>query len=265
VTLSEFLADVVEILKTPPALVIAAVVGLLLIAKATPWFRVKFGGLEAERDSPSKPYVAKAAEAAVTSRATRIDLEQFGEVAVALEALVDAKNPQELEPMAREWFSMLATRLASRLKEERDHHYRAAIWLDDESHPDHFVCIGHGLFNPNDTDMDMLERANTIGGLAFKSATMSYYCRDRKTDPNFKPRHEREPSFLSVFGLALGKPNNPWAVMTVDARTINGFSDDAQWLIRRFGELASFGAVVWAMKATPPVPPASAAVTKDGL
>lgn len=192
-------------------------------------------------------------EARVT--AARIDLEQYGEVAAALEGLVDA-SPEQVEAAARQWFSQLATRLALRLKEERDQHYRVAIWLDDPNYPDRFLGIGRGLFDHADSDMDSLDRRYTIGGLAFESVTMTYYCRDRRTDPQFKPRKNVPPSFQSVFGLALGDETNRWGVMTVDARQANGFPDDAQWMIRQFGELASLGAFIWYSRVTPAGPTA---------
>lgn len=187
--------------------------------------------------------------------AAKLDLDQYGEVATALDALAQAR-PDEAEDHARRWFSELATRLALRLKQEPNQHYRVAIWLDDPRHSDVFLGIGRGMFEAGDTDMDSLERKNTIGGLAFDSVTMSYYSRDCTTDANFKPRRNVPPSFKSVFGLALGDEHDRWGVMTVDARQVNGFSEDAHWLIRRFGELASLGAVIWYARVTPPGPPA---------
>jgi hypothetical protein len=186
-------------------------------------------------------------------RGVRIDLEQYGEVAAALDALITSDS-EHVEAAARQWFSQLATRLATRLTERRDHHYRVAIWLDDPNYPDRFVGVVRGLFDPGDTDMDFLDRKYTIGGLAFDSATMTYYCGDRKTDPNFKPRKHVPPSFESVFGLALGQHNNRWGVMTVDARQVNGFPPDTQWLVQRFGELASLGATIWYARVTTPGP-----------
>jgi len=178
----------------------------------------------------------------------RLILDQYREVAAALEAVINAP-PGSVEMAAREWFSVLATRLAHLLREQRDHHYRVAIWLDDPSSPDAFIAVGFGMFDHHDENMGTLERGKfTIGGLAFQSPNGIYYCRDTQIDPNFHPRRTVPPSFHSVFGLALGRLNYPWGVMTVDARQPNGFPDDAQWLIRRFGDLASLGAVTWASK-----------------
>ena len=251
-----------EVLKTaiayaPAVILVIVVVGVLLLGRQG-WHRLRMpGGIEADREPPSaaRDRSSSAAAAVQEARATRIALEQYGEVATSLAYLIQA-GPNDVEQTAREWFSTLATRLAIRLKEQRDHHYRVAIWLDDPNYPDRFVCIGHGLFDRSDTDMDFLERDYTIGGLAFKSPNMVFYCRDRRTDPNFKPRRNIPPSFESVFGLALGKPSDRWGVMTVDARQANGFPEDAQWIIWRVGELASLGAIVWEAKVPPPLGPA---------
>ncbi len=254
-----------QIIAAPVFLIVMGVAGGLLIAKFTPWHRFKIGALEMERDSPSRPYIAQANEAVVDSRSAKLDLEQFGEVTGALDVLVRASGVA-IETVAREWFSMLATRLAMRLKEERDDHYRVAIWIDDPQYDDRFICVGHGLFNKDDVDMDSLERGWTIGGIAFESANMTYYCRDRRTDPRFKPRKSIPPTFESVFGLALGTITNRWGVMTVDARKANGFPEHAQWLIRRFAELASLGAIVWERAvATVPGPTATPPGPPDGL
>jgi hypothetical protein len=214
----------------------------------------------------ARRHVVDPSDPLIPLRAAKLDLEQYGEVTGALESLVRA-GQDEVEKVARDWFTMLATRLATRLKEEKDQHYRVAIWLDDPNYPDYFIGIGHGLFDQNDRDMGTLERAPfTIGGIAFESANMTYYCRDRRTDPNFKPRKSIPPSFESVFGLALGTPTDRWGVMTVDARKVNGFPDDTQWLIRRFGELSSLGAIVWATRAaTVPGPPGSTIETSERL
>jgi hypothetical protein len=240
--------DVVEALKgllSAPVLVILAMIGALVVATRLGWVELNLPfGIGAKRS------IRAADDTAARLEAARIDLQQYGEVATALEALLRTEAA-EVEAAARQWFSELATRLATRLKEERNHHYRVAIWLDDPQFPDSFVGVGHGLFDRNDTDMDFLERKYTIGGLAFQSSNMTYYCHDRRTDPSFKPRKSIPPSFESVFGLALGTYNDRWGVMTVDARQVNGFPDESQWLIRRFGELASLGAIVWELKATP--------------
>lgn len=194
----------------------------------------------------------------------RLNLDQYGEVATALEAVINSK-PSAVEGAAREWFSQLATRLAHLLRQQRDHHYRVAIWLDDPSSQTHFIAVGYGMFDRHDENMERLERGSyTIGGIAFASVTGDYYCRDTRTDPNFKPRKTVPPSFRSVYALALGKLNDRWGVMTVDSRQTNGFPDDAQWLVRRFGELCSLGAVTWASKLTEvPATPGPAAVTAD--
>ncbi len=231
-----------------PAVIIVLVIALLIVATRLGWVELRLpGGLGATRNQ------AAASDAGTTVRALKIDLEQYSEVAAALSALVEA-DLIEVETAARQWFSELATRLATRLKEQRDHHYRVAIWLDDPNSPNYFVGIGRGIFDKGDTDMDTLERKYTIGGLAFDSPTMTYYCRDRRTDPNFKPRKHVPPSFESVFGLALGEHDDRWGVMTVDARQANGFPDDTQWLIQRFGELASIGALLWYSRVTPAGP-----------
>lgn len=226
------------------ALIVLAIVIVILRSAKDTDVTLPFGGSVKAKGSAG-PDLLEARLAAA-----RIDLEQYGEVAMALDALLLAPVEQ-VEGASRQWFSQLATRLAHRLREERQHHYRVAIWLDDPNYPDVFIGIGRGLFDPGDTDMDTLERKNTIGGLAFESPTMTYYCRDRKTDPNFKPRKNIPPSFESVFGLALGDDVNRWGVMTIDARQVNGFPDDTVWLIRRFGELASMGASIWYHRVTP--------------
>lgn len=250
----------------PPFDQLAGLALVLLAAAAAIWavsrlrgqtdLKLPLGiGLKHDDRTSTSGSIAKAIEVLEASR--RLTLDQYGEVAAALEAVITAR-PEAVESAAREWFSALATRLAHLLREQRDHHYRVAIWLDDPTVPDQFVAVGYGLFDRNDENMERLERGKyTIGGLAFESATGSYYCRDTATDPNFKPRRTVPPSFHSVFGLALGNMNDPWGVMTVDARQPNGFPDDAQWLVRRFGELASVGAVTWAEK-LPEVPPPGA-------
>jgi hypothetical protein len=227
--------------------IIVAIIVLVLVLSRLGWNHFKGGGIEANRGT-----IGNGDAAGV--EALRIDLEQFCEMAGALSGLLDA-DPKGLEAAAHQWFSELATRLATRLKEQRNHHYRVAIWLDDPQYPDHFVGIGRGMFDKGDTDMDRLERQFTIGGLAFNSPNMKYYCRDRRTDPNFKPRKSIPPTFESVFGLALGVYNDRWGVMTVDARQANGFPDDTQWLIQRFGDLASVGAATWYARVPPAVPP----------
>ncbi|MEW6223208.1 MAG: hypothetical protein AB1627_01125 [Chloroflexota bacterium] len=238
----------IQSVASAPAIVLVLLIVLLVVATKLGWVELKLpGGFGAKRGDN------RLSDPQARLEAARIDLQQYGEVTAALEALLRAR-PDEVEAAARHWFSELATRLATRLKEERHHHYRVAIWLDDPQHRDRFVGVGHGLFNKDDTDMDFLERRYTIGGLAFDSPNMYYYCRDRRTDPQFKPRKSIPPSFESVFGLALGTINNRWGVMTVDARQANGFPEETQWLIWRFGELASLGAVVWELRAAPPLP-----------
>ena len=234
----------------PPIEVVVAIIGGFVVVGILLVFLGKAGWVELHGPLGffAKRHIPEAGDPTVDVRAMKLALEQYGEVATALDALINA-DPQNIEVLARDWFTTLATRLATRLKEQRDHHYRVAIWLDDPNVSDAFVGIGHGLFRRNDVDMDRLDRKYTIGGLAFESPTMYYYCRDRRVDPNFKARRNIPPSFESVFGLALGTLNDRWGVMTVDARQANGFPDDAQWLIRRFGELASLGAIVWAARA----------------
>lgn len=185
----------------------------------------------------------------------QIRLDQYGEVATALTAVLEA-GPLEVDAAAREWFTTLATRLAHLLREQGDHHYRVAIWLDGDD-PTSFHGVGYGYFQRTDDNMDRLERDYTIGGLAFRSRTGDYYCRDTTADHNFHPRKTVPPSFHSVYGIALGSLQDPWGVMTVDARQTHGFSDDRRLLIRRFADLASLGAVVWASRlaATPATDP----------
>ena len=96
-------------------------------------------GLQHDDQSSTSGSVAKAIDVLEASR--RLTLDQFAEVAVALEAVITAQ-PQAVEPAAREWFSALATRLAHLLREQRDHHYRVAIWLDDPNYADDFVAVG---------------------------------------------------------------------------------------------------------------------------
>lgn len=220
------------------------ILGLVVLGKLG-WVELRgpLGFMARRHVPPDGP----AEDPTVDLEALRLALEEYGEVAVALGELAQSQ-PGEVQAVARAWMTMLATRLALQLKKQRNQHYRVAIWLDDPNFVDHFVAIGHGMFDHNDENMEMLERKYTIGGLAFESATGSYYCRDAPTDPKFKPRNKVPPRFKSVFGLALGRPNDRWGVMTVDARQSNGFPDDSQWLIRRFGELASLGAVIWQEK-----------------
>lgn len=239
--------DALTQLFSAPAFILLFVIILILVAAKLGWSRLKGPlGLEVSRDGSTATHGVEA---------LRIDLEQYGEIATALSGLLDAKR-EAVEPAAREWFSELATRLATRLSDTRNHHYRVAIWLDDPQYPDHFVGIGRGMFAEGDPDMDRLERAHTIGGLAFESPNMYYYCRDRQTDPNFRPRKTIPPTFNSVFGLALGTLNDRWGVMTIDARHANGFPEETQWLIRRFGDLASVGAMIWYARVTEGGPPA---------
>lgn len=240
------IVDVISSLLSSPVLIIAGVIILLVVATRLGWVEIKLPFFTASRSLTAK-------DADTRIRAARLDLAQYGEVATALAWVVDA-DPDEAERAAREWFSQLATRLALRLKEEKDHHYRVAIWLDDPQYPDRFIGIGRGMFHHNDVDMDSLERKHTIGGLAFESVTMSYYCSDVQRDQSFKPRKHVPPSFKSVFGLALGTTNDRWGVMTVDARQLDGFPEDTQWLIRQFGELASLGAVIWYSRVAPTGP-----------
>lgn len=234
-------------LLSSPGFILVAIIVLIVVLSYLGWNRIKGGGIEASREVGGQDDAGKV-------EALKIDLEQFCEIAGALSGLLDA-DPANLEAAAHQWFSELATRLATRLKEQRDHHYRVAIWLDDPQYRDDFVGIGRGMFDKGDTDMDRLERNFTIGGLAFVSPNMKYYCRDRRTDPNFKPRKNIPPTFESVFGLALGDVNNRWGVMTVDARQANGFPDDTQWLIQRFGDLASVGAATWYARVPQTGPP----------
>ncbi len=203
------------------------------------------GSIHGSKTTPGVEAATQVVAGVVDSMQLRLD--QYGEVAAALEAVLNADSAR-VEAAAREWFTTLATRLAHLLREQGDHHYRVAIWLDGDD-PVDFIGVGYGMFDAHDDNMDRLERANTIGGLAFKSVTGDYYCRDTRTDPNFKPRKTVPPSFHSVYALALGRLNDPWAVMTVDSRQTNGFPDDRKLLVRRFGELASLGAVAWSVKA----------------
>lgn len=248
-------------------LVIVVVAAVILILGRNGWNRIELPWLKASKDDPETTLrkANKAVENSVRAdaaevhvRALKIALEQFDEVAAALAHLIESGPNDDVDARARQWFTTLSTRLAMRLKEQKDHHYRVAIWADDPKYPNAFVGIGHGLFDPADTDMDFLEREYTIGGLAFRSSNMAYYCRDRETDSNFRARRHIPPSFDSVFGLALGTYSHRWGVMTVDARQRNGFDTEAQWLIQRFGNLASLGAVVWQAMVTPPDSPSSA-------
>jgi hypothetical protein len=177
---------ILALLSTPGAIIILFIL-LLLVASRLGWIELKGpAGLGATRKPPSS-------DPAIDVRAARLDLNQYAEVATALPALVEAM-PAQVEAAARHWFSELATRLATRLKEERDHHYRVAIWLDDPNYPDRFLCVGLGLFDKDDIEMEFLERKYTIGGLAFNSSNMYYYCHDRRTDANFKPRKTIPPA-----------------------------------------------------------------------
>lgn len=242
----EVLQQVAAVFNTPAGIVVAFIV-LLVVARALGWVELKGpAGLTASRRA-----VGAGIDPELRVRAARVALEQYGEVAVALEVLINA-DAASIEAAAREWFTTLATRLGNLLREQGDHLYRVAIWLDDPTDATHFIAVGHGMFHKNDRNMDRLERQYTIGGLAFTSRTRDYYCRDTRTDPMYKPRDTVPPSYRSVYAIALGSPTDPWGVMTVDAKQANGFPDDARWLIQLFGELATLGAISWYEKVTPP-------------
>lgn len=244
----------VEQLVALTVLVIVVVAGLLLLGRQG-WTKLGAGKYSASRDTSGDPRDLGHLE---------VTLEQYSEVATALDALVDLDAAQ-IETGAKAWFTTLATRLATCLKTQADEHYRVAIWLDDPNFPDHFIAVGHGLFNANEPEMGKLERDYTIGGLAFRSVTGTYYCRDTATDPNYKPRRAGPQRYHSVFAIALGSLTDPWGVMTADARQANGFDEREQMLIRRFGELASVGALIWYSRVTPPGPPAEQSPDPEGL
>ncbi len=240
----------------PLGIAVVALLIVIVIALAVSKgrsMRVKVGGVEVGGDQHEIATTLATEAIASVVEGMQIRLDQYGEVATALSGILEASDA-ELDKAARVWFSTLATRLAHLLREQGDHHHRVAIWLDDPNNPRSFVGIGRGLFDDGDTDMDTLDRDYTIAGLAFRAVTGDYYCRDTATDPKFKPRKSTPPSFQSVYGIALGTPNDLWGVMTVDSRQTHGFPDDRRLLIRRFAELASLGAVAW-LSRIPAAPP----------
>lgn len=182
---------------------------------------------------PTAP-VGKPAEVAQVEAA----FERFTDVAQGVVAIMDAPSGR-VEQASRKWFDYLASNLSGALRTQPDELYRVAIW-EDAVDPEWFVGIGWAMFDANDPAVERLWKDDSLAGLAFRSPTHEYYSPDVSKDPNYIAHSGRPRRYRSVFAIALGAPQ-PWGVMTIDAKAVNGFSQADQLVVRRFATLVSVG------------------------
>lgn len=164
--------------------------------------------------------------------------ERFTDVAQGVVAIMDAP-PGRVAQASRQWFDFLASNLSGALRTQPDELYRVAIW-EDTGDPGWFAGIGWAMFDANDAAVEKLRKDDSLAGIAFRSPTDVYYSPDVTKDPNYIAHSGRPRRYRSVFTIALGAPQ-PWGVMTVDAKAIDGFTEADQVVIRRFATLVSVG------------------------
>jgi hypothetical protein len=161
------------------------------------------------------------------------DLEQ------AIVSIVEA-DTADLDRRTQDWLDYVCAGLASVLSAGNNAQFRVAIWTDDVDDRDFLKGLAYCGFDRHNPKFEKLPRATTVAGHVVANK-QEHYVRNTDEDPIYKPRAHK-PTYKSMVATPLGSDEDPWAVMTVDAPSVDGLSEERRLLIRRFGGLASVGA-----------------------
>ncbi|MDQ3871126.1 MAG: GAF domain-containing protein [Chloroflexota bacterium] len=172
---------------------------------------------------------------------TSAALARLNDLEQALVALAEA-DADEIDEVAGNWFDLLCEDLAFVLGIGTNQRFRIAIWTDDETDPAYLRGLAYYGFDRNDPKYDKLSRLGTVAGWAVANRR-EHYARDVANDAIYLGR-TGPARYRSMVAVPLGAPDDPWAVMTVDAEERDGLDETRRALIRRFGSLASTGAAL---------------------
>jgi GAF domain-containing protein len=169
-------------------------------------------------------------------------MERMADVGQALVRTIEEPDPSTAEKLILGWFQLLVRNLCMALTVSgRAETFRVALWADTE---EELTGLAYHLFESGKPP-EKLNRETSVAGHALRIRE-PYYVRNTETDPIYRPNTPgRRHSYRSIFAQPLGRDQNQWGVITVDARQPNGFTDIDQAIIAAFGKLATAGASLW--------------------
>ncbi len=161
----------------------------------------------------------------------------FNDLAQGIVAILEAEG-DESSLRAGEWFERFSSSLGHSLTLGVIETYRVTVWLDDPE-TGKLGALGHHLTTTNE-----LPRLGTVAGHVVQTGE-EYYARDCSDDPIYRSLDGRPRSYNCVFGVPLGIADDVWGSITVDAKAVDGFTDNDKEIVRHFAGLASAAGAAW--------------------
>lgn len=172
------------------------------------------------------------------ARKLEFALTLVSEVAEGLVPAVEASDPWHTRQRVGAWLNIFIEGLGSALGAGSNiEKYRAALWVRDG---DDMAGIAYHLFDP----ATFPDRLGPTSVAAYVVRTgQPHYCPDVTKCGVYVPRNpdKRRRSYSSLYAIPLGPEHEPWGAITVDARSVDGFSWVEQAIVLAFGRVASTG------------------------